>query len=259
MRDVLFEVSNLKIPSFGVLVVLGVFCGMLLAQRRAEKFGLKRDQVIDLAMWMLLFGVLGARIAYILLHLNDFREKPHELFQLQFVGMTSFGSLVLGSVPLIRFCIKNRYSVVRLLDLFAPSLLLANAIGRIGCLLNGCCYGVACTLPWAVPVKNQHGLFHPTQIYDSILNLVWLGLFFLVQGRLDRPGRQIGFAFLGYGTSRIISEIWRNGESAKPFLGMPFTEAQLAASVLIAIGAGFYFRGSSASVSDSNPQGVTTA
>lgn len=244
MRPTLIEIGNFKLPSFGILVLAGFMVGIWFAGRRAHRFGLTKTQIGDASLYMLLFGALGARIAYIVQNIAFFSANPKELFALQWKGMTSFGGLILGAVALVVFCKRRKIPVVSVLDCVAPSVLIAHAIGRVGCLLNGCCHGGACPPPLGVHVPDLPGTYHPAQIYDAGINLAWLGVVLSFEPRLNRPGQIFGLMLIGHGLSRIIAEIWRFGNTGESFLGLPFTSAQFAASLVVLIGVVFLVLGS---------------
>lgn len=246
MLPELFRIGSFSIPTFGLMVLLGAGLGLWLAMKRAPRFGLTKDQISDVALWGLALGIVGARIGYILQNLSYYSAHPNELIQLQMKGMTSFGGLVLGAVPFFVFSKKWRISPIAILDCVAPSLLLAHAVGRFGCLFNGCCYGGRSELPWAVAVSDHSGGFltgryHPAQIYDAALTAVFLALLLIVEKPSWKRGMAIGFAFFGYSAARFITEFWRVGSTGNPFLGFQLSEAQVASIVLAIIGLGFFF------------------
>lgn len=242
MREILIEIGPLKIPSFGVLVMIGFLVGLKVALSRAKRFGLEKEKVLDLSMWALAAGILGARLGYIIQEIPYYSKHPNELLEWQFKGMTSFGGLVLGFVPVIYFSKKWKVSILTILDCLAPGVLIGHIFGRIGCLLNGCCYGGVCELPWGIHVKEagiwSTQLHHPAQIYDSLMNLV--GLLILLQlekTRQFRPGQAIGSAFFIYGMARFFYEFWRAGTTSTTMGGTSFTEGHVAALIVAAAGA----------------------
>jgi phosphatidylglycerol:prolipoprotein diacylglycerol transferase len=144
---------------------------------------------------------------------------------------------------------RFKVSTRNLLDLAGAPMLLGHAIGRVGCLLNGCCYGRRCDLPWGIPVRHQDGLFHPAQIYDSLMVLVGLWLLLLFEKRGLKSGQSVSLAIIFYSASRFIYEFWRAGTRAEVDAGfatstyfdnVPLTEAQIFSLLCILI-AGFFF------------------
>jgi phosphatidylglycerol:prolipoprotein diacylglycerol transferase len=237
MRRVLFELGPIKIHSYGAMLVVAFFAGIMLGRRRAERFGLKPDQVYDASFWALILGILGARVLYMVQEWKYYAANPHEILSLQFEGLTSFGGLLGGFLGLWIWSKLAKKPLLSILDLASACFLLAHPIGRIGCLLNGCCYGHACDLPWGVTVEGLPGQYHPAQVYDALLNLVALAILLLMERRGLRPGQSLGAFFVLHGLTRVIYEFWRAGTSSTTISGLPITEAQVAAGLLMVAGA----------------------
>lgn len=237
MHPVLFEVFGVKVHSYGVMLVISFLAAIWLVQRRAERFGLTKDNVLDAAFWGVLLGILGARVLYILQEWPSYSHNPREIFKLQFDGLTSFGGLIGGFVGLLFWSIKAKKPFLSMLDAASAGFLIAHPIGRVGCLLNGCCYGHACDLPWAVTVDGKTGRYHPAQIYDGLLNLLALAVLLLAERRGLRRGQSFGLFLILHGATRVIYEFWRAGTSSTYMKGLPITEAQLAAGLLMVVGA----------------------
>lgn len=236
MKPELFRIGEFRVHSYGVMILIAFLAALGLAQRRARRHGVEPGKLLDISIWTLIAGILGARITFILQDLPHYLANRNELFSLQFQGLTSFGGLIFGAVAFAVLTKRAKLSVPALLDVCAPSFLVGHIIGRIGCLLNGCCYGGHCTLPWAVPVHNLPGTYHPAQIYDSLLNVGAL----LVLLAWERPGRSPGQVFAAmlflHGLTRFGYEFWRAGTSSTYWGSLPVTEAQVAALALSAIG-----------------------
>lgn len=238
MHPILFEYGPIKIHSFGAMLLVAFLAAMQVARRRAVKFNLPAAGVTDLLFWTLIAGVLGARIGYLVQEIPYYSAHPEKLLTLQFQGLTSFGGVVLGAATAILFARKQKWSVPVVLDVIGPAFLVGHIIGRIGCLLNGCCYGQQCNLPWAIHIHDLLGRYHPAQVYDSLMNLVAVGIILGLERKFRfKPGQVFGLVLVFHGITRMIYEIWRAGATGKLIGGTPFTEAQLAALILCAIGA----------------------
>src|SRR5947199_424692 len=165
MYPILFKVFGFPIHSYGVMLLIAFFVAVWYGRKRAPKFGLSPGELYDAAFWALILGVLGARIFFIIQEWDHYSKHKEELFSLQFAGLTSFGGVFFGILGLFIWSRIAKKSFVRVLDVIAAPFLVAHAIGRVGCLLNGCCYGGVCDLPWAIHVDHYPQLFHPAQIY----------------------------------------------------------------------------------------------
>ncbi len=245
-------IGPIPIHSYGVMLILGFLAGMYVVRMRAQKYGFIPDKVIDMGFWALVGGVLGARLGFILQELPYFLSHPKELFSPQFSGLTSFGGEIVAVVGIIIWARRNKYSIIGILDLAAPGYLLGYAIGRVGCFLNGCCYGGVCSpnLPWATTFHDAKGLHHPAQIYDALMNLVGLGILLYIERRKLVPGRIAALMLILHGTSRFIYEFWRAGTEDEVRQGLasstywgnlPITQAHAMALGLIVIGLIWYF------------------
>ena len=213
MHPILFKIGSFPVHTYGEEMVVAFIAAIALVQWRAPKYGIKKEQIGDLAFWVLIAGVLGARIVFILQDLDYYRHHVSELLSLQFRGLTSFGGLIFGAGAAIIWAIKKKVPIMPLLDLLAPAFVLGHAIGRVGCLLNGCCFGGVCppNLPWGIHVEGSTVLHHPAQAYDTLMNLVVVGILLFRERFSLAIGQITGLALMLHGLTRFIYEFWRAG------------------------------------------------
>jgi len=149
---------NISIKSYGFMMVLGFLAALLMAKRRAKKMGVAPQIITDFSIMILLAGVIGARLHYILHRWNYYGSHLREIFDIASGGLEFLGGFILASLVTAAYFHKKRLPVLKMLDIIAPAVMLGLAFGRIGCFLNGCCYGGPSELPWAVrfPVVNTH-------------------------------------------------------------------------------------------------------
>ncbi len=246
-----FQLGPIPIHSYGVMLILGFLAGMWLVRQRATRYGFIPDKVIDMGFWALIGGVLGARIGFILQELPYFLSHPKELFSPQFSGLTSFGGEILAVIAIIYWARRNKYSIVKILDLAAPGYLLGYAIGRVGCFLNGCCYGGVCspTLPWATKFQDAVGLHHPAQLYDALMNLAAMAFLLWIEKKQLATGKLAALMLILHGSARFIYEFWRagtedevrHGLASSTYWGnLPITQGHAMALALVIIGAVWY-------------------
>lgn len=143
------EPEGLPIRGYGTMLLIAVLASIGLTAWRGRKLGLDPDMLVMLCFWMILPGILGARVFYIIEYHDDF-DSLASLLNFTKGGLVVYGSVIGGVVGLLIFVVRHKLPLLATFDLMAPSFMLGLAIGRLGCFLNGCCFGGACDLPWAV-------------------------------------------------------------------------------------------------------------
>ena len=251
MFPVLFKIGEFEVRSYGVLLVLGLLFAIWLARRRAPKWGIEPDTIVDAAFWGILPGIIGARITYILLNWDYYSANTDQLLTFRFAGLTSFGAILFALAGLFVFARRAKLDVRAFLDVVAVPLLIAHAVGRVGCLLNGCCYGCPTDAWYGVHIERFAGLHQPAQIFDSVMVLVGAAFVLLYERKARPTGQSFAFIFIVWGVARFMYEFLRAGTlddvqagraSSLFWGGMPFTYAQAAAVVMVALGVAMMFR-----------------
>jgi phosphatidylglycerol:prolipoprotein diacylglycerol transferase len=176
------------------MLAIAFLVSSTLASIEAKKQNIPPDTIFNLFFIALIFGILGARIFYVIENLHYYLNNPIEIIMLQRGGLSWFGGLLLGILSSVIYLRKEKLPIYKVFDLIAPFIALAQAIGRIGCLLNGCCYGKTVI---------------PIQVYSSFLLLVVFIILRFLQQRPHKDG-QIFFAYLLlYSIKRFFIEFWR--------------------------------------------------
>jgi hypothetical protein len=141
------------------------------------------EKIADVTLWLMVGAILGARAVYVTTYWKDeFASQPfREIFMIQHGGLVYYGGLIGATIAGIIYIRWKKLPLWKTADVLAPSIALGSVFGRIGCLLNGCCYGRACSLPWAIrfPADNsgtprRRTPVHPTEIYDALLNFCFI-------------------------------------------------------------------------------------
>lgn len=245
MYPILFHIGSFPLHTYGVLLMLGFALALwrtaAAANGHPEK-GITAQDVLDLAVWVLISGIFFARLAFVFLE-PDWRTLLPQFFEIWNGGISFDGALFGGLLAIIVFCRLRKLSFLSMADLIAPSAILGYAVGRVGCFFNGCCYGRPTTLPWGVRfhADDNGGVLtppsHPTQLYSTIMSLI---IFTLMVWR-ERSGK--GFRgelftwyLMGSAIERFIMEIWRGGVTSDYVHGTPFTTAQFFCMGLFAAG-----------------------
>ncbi|MBN2210717.1 MAG: prolipoprotein diacylglyceryl transferase [Sedimentisphaerales bacterium] len=151
MRPELFNIPFLNIPiqSYGAMIVLGFISALTLARWRCRKAGQNPDKLTSFAVYILFAGVIGAHLMHVFHNWDTYPNKLLGIINI-FSGLEFLGGVVLAILVAIYFFKRHRLPALTYLDILTPSVMLGLAFGRIGCLLNGCCWGAPCDLPWAV-------------------------------------------------------------------------------------------------------------
>ena len=215
MHPIAFQLGSLPIRWYGVMMALGFLAGLWTATRRARRVNVSADAIADVTLWLMLGSIVGARLVYVTTYWKqEFADGPfREVFMVQHGGLVFYGGLIGASLAGMGYLAWKKLPLWKIADVLAPSIALGSVFGRIGCLLNGCCYGYACTLPWAIhfPADHEtHGAgVHPTEIYDALLNFI---LYLTLAWRFRRKkfdGQVFAAYLMIYAVFRSIAEHFR--------------------------------------------------
>ena len=235
MRPILFKIGGFSIYSYGVMLALGIAAAVVGMRSLFKERGYPEEKLYDLALIAVISGIIGSRLFYIVFYAWDaFLQNPLLFFKLWQGGLVFYGSLLGGLVGGLIYLAVQKMPFWEVADMAAPYFALAYAIGRIGCFLNGCCYGKATAVPWGVVFPVVDGLpRHPTQLYSSVAAL---GLFVFLS-RLYRRRRFPGQVFTcylgGYAVVRFVIEFWR--ENLILWAGLTVGQVMALAAVLASI------------------------
>jgi phosphatidylglycerol:prolipoprotein diacylglycerol transferase len=252
VHPIAFNLGGFTVHWYGVLVAMGFLLGLWTASRRGVRQGIAPEKILDAGIWIIAGAVIGARILYVLTYWDRLMANPTyprmpwtEIFMIQKGGLVFYGGLIGSSLATLLFVWKNRLPLWRFADALAPSIALGYVPGRLGCLMNGCCYGKPTGLPWGIHFPaghDAHGFgVHPTQVYDALLSLaVYLALAWLYRHR--RFEGQIFAAYLlCYAVTRSTVEAFR-GDYSQHYLGGIATPAHLVSMVVFVTGAVLYWK-----------------
>ncbi len=234
MHPVLIKLGPLSIYSYGVMVALGFGIATFLLSRRAPKFNLDKDAMLDLAIVLFIAGIVGARLLYVLLHFDYYRSNPFEIPNLAKGGLVWYGGFIFAFFVMLLYLKKKHLDFWQVTDLMAPCVALAQGFGRIGCLLNGCCYGVVAPsgYPFGLAFPAEPITRHPTQVYSAVA----LFLIFIVLRRWQERRHFAGEIFLGYcilySLKRFLIEFLR---ADNPRIILNLTLSQAISTVILAI------------------------
>jgi len=242
MHPILLQLGPITLRTYGALVVLAFLAALRVARTGAPLRGIQENFLLDLIAILIVTGLLGARLFYVLLNASYFLEHPFEIVKIWEGGLVFYGGFFTATVAGIWFAHRRRIRVGKVADCLAPALALGQAIGRLGCFFAGCCYGKPTSVPWAVTFKDPASLaplgidLHPTQIYESIGDLVIATvLWILLVRRPDSKGDIFWLYVLLYGILRFAIEFLR-GDDRGPTVGGLFPSQIIALVAILVAG-----------------------
>jgi len=241
VHSIAFEIGGITIYWYGIFAALGFLAAFWTAALRAPREKLTPEAITDLAPWLIGGAIVGARAFYVVSYWNEeFAGKPIlEIFMLRRSGLVYYGGLAGASLATILYARIKKYPLWKIADIIAPSIALGHAVGRIGCLMTGCCYGRPTNLPWAIHFPAGHWTqgqgVHPTQIYEALLNFALCGTLLWLYRRKRFDGQIFASYLVIYAVLRTVVEMFR-GDYAVHYLGGIVTPAQLVSAVILSLG-----------------------
>jgi len=252
MYPTLFKIGFFEVHSYGFLLALSFLLGILLATYRAKSFGIPPGAIMDISVIVVVASIVGARFFYVVFHLDEFRGRWLDTInpiqpsgQIGIAGLTLFGGLLLAIACSFLYMGIKRLPLLRTADVIAPSVALGIFLTRIGCFLNGCCFGKPTDsfLGLVFPKSSAAGFtfpdlpLHPTQLYSSFYGLM---IFLLLLG-LEKKFRGFdGFTFLMllllYGLARFTVDFYRYYEPSMILIrigGVSFSVNQGISALLV--------------------------
>ncbi|WP_277630615.1 prolipoprotein diacylglyceryl transferase [Atopococcus tabaci] len=213
-----FRLGPLEVRWYGIIIAVGIFVAIWLSSKEAVKRGLDEDAIVDLSLWLIPAGFIGARLYYVLFELGYYLQNPAKIIAIWEGGIAIYGGLIGGTLALIWFCRKNNIPIWLMLDIIAPHVLLAQAIGRWGNFINQEAHGGEVSrqflenlmLPDFIINQMEIGgtYYHPTFLYESVWSLIGVVLLIVLRNRenlLKRGEVALGYA-LWYSLGRFFIE-----------------------------------------------------
>lgn len=249
MHPELFALGPLHFHTYGTLYGLGVFVAALGAAAMSRRDGIDPDHTWSVVLVVFAGAIVGSRAEYVRTHWSDFSGNLGAIVRISDGGGVYYGGFVVSVLGIVAYCKLRGESPLAMLDLLAPWLPVGLAMGRLGCLGAGCCYGAPTALPWAITFPPSSSIappgvpLHPTQLYEAAYCAL-LAAFLLLRPRAF-VGQRFALLLLLYPSLRFLNELLR-GDPARGY-AVPglLTNAQATSLVLVAVGATIYavFRG----------------
>jgi len=241
------EFKGFVLHSWGVFVALGFLTGFELSVREARRNGLDVRVIRNLFAWSMAASIVGSRGLFVFLHPEFFGNHPLEILQIWKGGMVFSGGLVAGLAVGFIYMRQAGLNVWRVADIVAPGIALGDAIGRIGCLCAGCCYGKPTDLPWAIVFDHPGSLapqgipIHPTQIYTSVTSFLTFLVLWAFRKHKKWDGQVICLFLILHGSARMVLESLRGDFRGEALYGL-MTTTRLVTLLLTAAGVMIWIR-----------------
>ena len=232
MHPVLFRLGPLDIRSYGLFLVLAFVFGIWLAIIRAKKSNIKAESMIDLAIVVLVSSIVGSRFFYVIFHLGEFKGRfwdvinpIHESGDIGIAGLSMVGGVVLAVLAGLAYLYFKKLEIWRIADIVSPSFVLGLGIARIGCFLNGCCFGkpTGSFLGVVFPFDSPAGYvfpstpIYPTQLFSIIGALIVLMLLLYLERHKSFQGFTFWLTLILYSVDRFIIDFFRYYEPSTTF------------------------------------------
>lgn len=267
MLPTLIEIGPIKLHAYGLMIAIAFILGVTLVRRECKRTGIDQDMIADLAFWTLLIGLAGSRVAHIVLYRESYSWRdPLEWFAFWRGGLVFQGALV-AIIFVYWYLRRKKVDFWAFADIAVCYIPLGHAIGRLGCFMNGCCYGARSDLPWAIPFRRvpfdlaqepvgsppyldhcaRFGLsywkdqwsfpVHPTQLYSALGLLCIFGLLILLRKKwMPFRGFVLPAYLLLYGLMRFVVEFFRGDHNPTHFGGY-LSDQQVFSLLLVVAGA----------------------
>ena len=241
MHPIFLSIGKFSIRSYGVMAAVGFLLGCWLVNINRKYAKMSTDQASTSLFVAMIVGIIGARVFYVVQFFKYYRNNLWGIFRIDQGGLVFYGGFLFGLAALWLYCRYHKLDIVRVLDIYAPAVALAHACGRIGCFLNGCCWGTPTDFllgveypagsPPALCYPEAH--LHPVQLYESAEEFLLAGLYFYLV-RHKKRGVAMSSFLIFYGIIRFFNEMVRGDNPKIP--GTILSEAQWIGVLLVPAG-----------------------
>ena len=237
---VALHLGHFTVQWYGVGIAAAIAAGFSLSLREAKRKGISQDDVYGLGVWAVIAGIVGARLLHVIDYWSFYLANPLSVFSIQGGGLAIFGAILGGAAAAVVYTWRRRLSVGRMLDTAAPGLILGQAIGRIGCIINGDAVGAPTDLPWGFVYTNAGAMaptlgdpYLPTQVYEMVLDLAILGFLWWARKRVHVDGLLFLIYLSLYSAAKFTISFWR--EEAIFLFGLKEAQVVALAAIVFAV------------------------
>ncbi|MDO4481449.1 MAG: prolipoprotein diacylglyceryl transferase [Bacillota bacterium] len=237
MNPVAFTVFGIDVRWYGILIAAGMLIGIFMTYKRAPKFGIDPERIIDAGLFVIPAAIIGARFWYVVFNWDMYQGDIMKILNVRMGGLAFHGGLIFALITAALLCRKWSVNPWNLMDLAMPAVALGQAVGRWGNYINKEAYGVATNLPWAIEVNGE--MVHPTFLYESI----WCLLLCILLIKISPDRKFTGQITLLYGILYSLERFFVEGLRIDSLYFMGFRTAQLVSlAAIIACSAVYYIK-----------------
>jgi len=235
---VAFGIGFFEIRWYGIMVVLAIVAVIAISLLEAKRVGLAEDHIYNMGLWAIIGGILVSRLFHVIDKWDYYMANPRQI--IGFEGLTVYGAVLGALLAVIIYCWVKKLSFWQVGDVVAPGAILGQAIGRIGCFLNGCCYGLPTSLPWGVVYTNPGSYgpseaVQPTQLYHLLWNLIGFGILWALRRRLKPQGSLFLLYLALYAAGDLSIRFVRAGEPFRSGMFFNMQEAQIIGIIVLLV------------------------
>ncbi|MDR2860675.1 MAG: prolipoprotein diacylglyceryl transferase [Elusimicrobiota bacterium] len=250
MHPILFSLGSWTLYSYGLLVAVGFASGILYASYQAKKINppiISQDELFNLLFYSVICAVIGARLMFVIVEAPQLFNTPLDIFKIWQGGLVYYGGFIGAMLFALLYIRKRKINTAKVFDLLAPAIALGHFFGRIGCFMSGCANGKPTDLPWGVVFTDPNTLssitdipVHPTQLYESFLNLILFFILRFYNKRGHKSGLAIAFYLIAYSVYRFLLEFLRGDYRGEDILGL--STSQFISVFIFIIGISIVYR-----------------
>ena len=259
MNPEMFNIGGISIRWYSVLILVGIIVALLLAQKEGKKFKLPDEFIFDLAFWVVIFGIVGARLYYVIFNFSLYKNDLLGIFKVWNGGLAIHGGIIAGLITLLVYCKIRKVNPFRMTDIAVPSLIIAQAIGRWGNFFNSEAHGPVTTLAnlesFHIPKFIIDGMYilgeyrQPTFFYESVGCIFgFIAMLIIRCGKYLKRGNLTAFYRIWYGTLRFLIE----GLRTDSLMIGPIKMAQLVSLIFVIIGLIIFVLNLTKNINDEN-------
>ena len=234
----LFSIGPFTLHTYGLLVATGFLSGLLITVRIGKTQGINPQHVMDMGFFIIISAIIGSRILYVFINFSHYIQNPLDIFKIWHGGLVFSGGLIGVILVSALYVRKRNITLWQMADLWSPAIALGQAIGRIGCLMAGCCYGKPTGSQVSIIFTDPHSLapvnipLQPTQIYSSISGFLIFGILLALQSKRKFDGQIFLWFLIMHSTARLFIERLR-GDDRGILLGGDMSITQFATLAIL--------------------------